>query len=119
MLHGLMYCIVFSCFVYQTMMNSHIQRFVNFKLLPMTEKQLTLQWAKDTYSSFHLFDNHVVSSCYSSDDELHQWITKANCLLKDIKIQGSQARRKEVFHIACEVYNLYLPHKTASFVSAP
>ena len=42
------------------MMNSHIQQFVNSYLLPMTKKQLTLQWAKDTYSSFHLFDNHLV-----------------------------------------------------------
>ena len=100
-------------------MNSHIQRFVNSNLLPMTEKQLTLQWAKDTYSSFHLFDNHVVSSCYSSDDELHQWITTAKYLLKDIKIQGSQAGQKEVLRIAREVYNLYLPHKTATFVSSP
>ena len=66
-----------------------------------------------------MFDNHVVSSCYSSDNELHQLITKEKCLLKDIKTQGSQAGRKEVLCIARKVYNLYLPHKTASFVSAP
>ena len=101
------------------MMDSCIQRCGNSNLFPMTEKQLTLQWAKDTYSSFYLFDNHVVSSCYSSDDELHQWIIKAKYLLKDIKTQGSQAGQKEVLRIACEVYNLYLPYKTASFVSAP
>ena len=44
------------------MMDSCIQRCVKSNLFPMTEKQLTLEWAKDTYSSFHLFDNRVVSS---------------------------------------------------------
>ena len=101
------------------MMDSCIQRCVKSNLFPMTEKQLTLEWAKDTYSSFHLFDNRVVSSSYSSEDELHQWISKGKSILKDIKTQGSQAGRKEVLRIACEVYNMYLPQKSSSFLSAP
>ena len=62
---------------------SNIQRSIDSDLLPMTEKQLTLEWAKLTYTNFHLFDKHVTSTSYSSNEDLQQWILKAKSLMKD------------------------------------
>ena len=98
---------------------SNIQRNIDSDLLPMTEKQLTLEWAKLTYTNFHLFDKHVTSTSYSSNEDLQQWILKAKSLMKDIKMKGSHAGRNEVVRVACTEYNLYLPQKTADFISDP
>ena len=97
----------------------NIQRCIDSDLFPMTEKQLTLDWAQQTYSNFHFFDKNVTTTSYCSNEDLQQWILKAKSLMRDIKIKGSHAGRTELVRIACNDYNLYLPQKTADFVSVP
>ena len=95
-------------------------RSIDSDLFPMTEKQLTLNWARKTYFNFHLFDrSHVPTSKYGSDDELNKWILKAKSLMKDIKMKGSHAGKLEVVRIACNEYDLHLPQKPGDFVSQP
>ena len=98
---------------------SNLQRSIDSDLLPMTEKQLTINWAKQTYTNFHLFDKQVTLTSYSSNEDLQRWILTAKQLMKDIKIKGSHAGRNEVVRIACTEYNLFLPQKTAKFISEP
>ena len=102
------------------MSHSVTHRSIDSDLFPMTEKQLTLDWARKTYFNFHLFDrSHVPTSKYGSDDELRKWILKAKSLMREIKIKGSHAGKLEVIRIACNEYDLHLPQKPGDFVSLP
>lgn len=98
---------------------SNLQRSIDSDLLPMTEKQLTINWAKQTYTNFHLFDKQVTSTSYSTNEDLQRWILTAKKLMRDIKMKGSHAGRNEVVRIASTEYNLFLPHKTGEFISEP
>lgn len=98
-----------------TTMSNEIKRLVSFDLLPLHEKHLSLKWAKRTYAYYHLFDDEIRTTSYSNDDDLLNWISFTKTLMKNIKIKGTEAGRREIVRLACHQYNLFLPNKKSDF----
>ena len=98
---------------------SHIDRSVDSNLFPLNDKELTLDWARRTYAQYPLFNDSILSRSYGNDDDLKAWIAEAKQLMKEIKIKGIDAGRKEIVRVACHQYNMYLLNKTNDFVNPP
>ena len=83
-------------------------RFINQDLLPVNEKEITEQWARDTYNHCHLFTTEVTGTVWESHQDLKKWMHIAKNLMKDIKCHGVQAGRERIVHLANHKYNLTL-----------
>ena len=71
-------------------MSNEIKRLVSFNLFPLHEKHLTLKWARNTYAYYHLFNDAVHTTGYSTDGLL-DWIPVTKSLMKNIKTKGTEA----------------------------
>ena len=84
-------------------------RFIKQDLLPINEKDITEEWAKDTYDHCHLFSQEVTGTVWESYEDLKRWMRIATNLMKDIKCHGVEAGRQRIVHLANHKYNLTLP----------
>ena len=87
------------------------KRFIKQDLLPVNEKDITEQWAKETYNHCHLFSKEVTGTVWDSYEDLKHWMHTATNLMKDIKFHGIDAGKKRIVHLANHKYNLTLPSK--------
>ena len=86
-----------------------VSRLISRDLLPVNEKEITEQWAKETYNHCHLFTTEVTGTVWESHQDLKKWMYVAKNLMKDIKCHGVEAGRERIVHLANHKYNLTLP----------
>ena len=83
------------------------------KLLKVNETGYTDEWAKETYSFFHMFDRSIHLAAPRDGDQgsvdLSKWKSKAIELTYEIKNRGLVAGRREMVRIINEEYNLTVP----------
>ena len=87
------------------------QRFIKQDLFPINEKEITEEWAKETYNHCHLFCKEVTGTVWDSYEDLKHWMSTAIKLMKDIKFQGVKAGKDRIVHLAIHKYNLTIPSK--------
>ena len=83
------------------------------KLLKVNETGYTDEWAKETYSFFHMFDRSIHLAAPRDGDQgsidLSKWKSKAIELTYEIKNRGLVAGRQEMVRIVNKEYNLTVP----------
>jgi len=86
---------------------------IPYDLLPVTENQYTIEWAKKTFKYAHLFDNHQFQSrAYINKKELDEWMIAAKKLRKGINDMGLNATTNKLIQLATTEYNMKMPITT-------
>ena len=84
-------------------------------LFPLNEKEINIEWAKQTYNKSHLFSDHITGTAWRTETDLLEWMSIAKSLVKDIKWNGVKAGRDRIVYLAVHKYNLKLPQDSMDF----
>ena len=94
--------------------DDHVWRTIPLKYLPINDLQYTTEWARNSYSHRHLFDEATTSESYKSDSEVEDWRLQALEIMREIKHIGIAQGRSEIVKLARNHYGMTMP-KTGNY----
>ena len=90
--------------------DEHVWRSIPLKFLPVNDLHYTTEWARNTYSYRHLFDEATTSESYKSDCEVEDWRLQALEIMREIKHIGIAQGRSEIVKLARNHYGMIMPN---------
>lgn len=86
-------------------------------LFPKTNKQLTDEWARNTYRYFRCFDDSVPATQWEKEEDLEKWRERAILLMDEIKELGYVEAKNEIVRLANNHFKLTRVNNGQKFIN--